>query len=419
LVFGTGRTISLQGKRMKINSSLNPITLSIGLVALLVLGGNASAQDDNASAQNGRIGFSDDNPDHQCTCTVTPGAILSGVKAPLTPTPGINYCSYSASFAVPDSATVQTTETWLPKRPANARIVYDPTTDTSFGELRLPQGDPPPGGWPVVVYIHGGAWTVDYTVDYTAPFLEKLTEEAQVATWSLEFRRIGNVNGGGTLAGDEASGGWPNTMLDVGKGADYLRNIAATYHLNLNRVIAMGHSSGGDLALWLAARHKLPSTSELYVANPLPLVGVVAQEGLTSLELALADDRTDPYTLLGVVIYSPSGTLSYSGDSTLLAERLAQGSPVDLLPFGVPERLIVGAQEPIPYKIQGEISFTQAARAAGDDARAVLEEGRTGAFDDVDTDEPGWPTEIGAVLQLLKPNEGLTGCAGASWRIDK
>jgi hypothetical protein len=106
--------------------------------------------------------------------------------------------------------------------------------------------------------------------------------------------------------------------------------------------------------------------------------------------------------------------LSHSRGALPFSLRLAQASPFDLLPFGVRERLIVGAQELIPHKIQGEISFTEVARPAGDDARSVLEESRTGAFDDVGTDEPGWPTEIGAVLQLLKPNEAPRVAIGRS-----
>src|ERR1700722_16963444 len=153
------------------------------------------------------------------------------------------YCSFSWPFP---NWSFNAEEAWLPHRPATQRIVYDPSTETSFGDLRIPEGTPPPGGWPVVVYLHGGAWTVDVSSDYVARFVEKLSAEG-VAVWDLEFRRIGN-----------AGGGWPNTFLDVAKGTDYLRKIADTYQLNLNSIVAMGHSSGGHLALWLAARRKLP-----------------------------------------------------------------------------------------------------------------------------------------------------------------
>lgn len=76
--------------------------------------------------------------------------------------------------------------------------------------------------------------------------------------WNIEYRRVG-----------DDGGDWPNTYLDVGHGADYLRRVAAQYQLDLNRVIASGHSAGGAFALWLAARGKIQPSSELYVKDPL------------------------------------------------------------------------------------------------------------------------------------------------------
>jgi acetyl esterase/lipase len=389
---------------MSVKSSFNFVTLSISFILLLVLGGKAIAQDDDS------LHFSSAQ---QCSCTPTP-VVIPGEGIPSSPTPGFNYCSYSAPF--PDLAYQSSLESWLPHRPANVRIVYDQTPYTSFGDLRLPQGDPPDGGWPVVVYIHGGGWAVDFPLDYAAPFLEKLTEQARVATWSLEFRRIGNTPGAGSLAADggspsifpalDSSGGWPNTFLDVGKGTDYLRNIAGTYHLNLNRVIVMGHSSGGHLAAWVAARHNLPPTSDLYVPDPLPVIGVVGQEGKFNLAAEILGGRTDVYELLGTM------------DPATLASRYAEASPIELLPLGVPERLIVGALEP-SYIVFSNTEFTAAARAAGDDARVVLEQGRAGVWDDLDPNATGWPTEIGAVLSLLEPYRELPRCAGASWQKPK
>jgi len=382
---------------MSLKSSLNFIALSIGFIMLLVLGSKANADD---SGDGGGLNFSSAQ---QCACT--------------SPSPGLNYCSYSAPFPDP---SYQVLETWLPHRPANFRIVYDQTTFTSFGDLRLPQGPPPQGGWPVVVYIHGGGWTVDFPLDYAAPFLEKLTEQAGVATWSLEFRRIGNTPGAGSLGGDGisaatfpalvSSGGWPNTFLDVAKGTDYLRNIAATYNLNLNQVIVMGHSSGGHLAAWVAGRHKLPPTADLYMPDPLPVVGVVGQEGKFDLAAEILGGRTDVYALLGTM------------DPATLAIRYAEASPISLLPLGVPVRLIVGALEP-QYIVFSNTEFTASARAAGDDARLVLEQGRAGVWDDLDPNATGWPTEIGAVLSLLKPDSRVLqphqGCAAASWPKDQ
>jgi acetyl esterase/lipase len=380
--------------------SLNFITLLIGFVIPLASCPKAGADDDLHFPST-----------QQCTCTQTP-TVISGEDIPSSPTPGFRWCTYSAAF--PNYVYQTSLESWLPKRPANVRIVYDTTdtSDVSFGDLRLPEGDPPHGGWPVVAYIHGGGWTVDFPLDYSAPFLEKLTEEARVATWNLEFRRIGSTPSAGSLAGDGgsaaifpallSSGGWTNTFLDVGKGVDYLRTIAATYHLNPDRVIVMGHSSGGHLAAWVAARPKLPPTADLYVPDPLPVIGVVGQEGKYDLAAEILGGRTDVYELLGTM------------DPATLAIRYAEASPINLLPLGVPERLIVGALEP-SYIVFSNTEYTAAARAAGDDVRVVLEQGRSGVWDDLGPNATGWPTEIGAVLSILEPHRELPGCAGRSW----
>ena len=80
-----------------------------------------------------------------------------------------------------------------------------------------------------------------------------------IATWNIEYRRLG-----------EPGSGWPGTYLDVGRAVDHVRVIAAEHRLDLSRVAIVGHSAGGHLAMWAASRHRLPETSDLYMANPLP-----------------------------------------------------------------------------------------------------------------------------------------------------
>ena len=122
--------------------------------------------------------------------------------------------------------------------PADARIPYgdDPL---QFGDLRLPPGG---GPHPVAVFVHGGCWLSEYDIAHSSAVTAALAQSG-IATWSLEYRRVG-----------DEGGAWPGTLQDVARGADHLRSIAARYRLDLDRVIAAGHSAGGQLALWLAAR---------------------------------------------------------------------------------------------------------------------------------------------------------------------
>ena len=154
-----------------------------------------------------------------------------------------------------------------PAAPADHRIQYGEHA-FAFGELRLPRGS---GPHPVVVVVHGGCWQSQYDLRYMS-HLSAALSQAGIATWTLEYRRIGN-----------AGGGWPGTFDDVARGTDYVRTLAQRFPLDLNRVVVAGHSAGGHLALWVAARRNLPRESPLFTANPLPLRGVVSLAGITDL----------------------------------------------------------------------------------------------------------------------------------------
>ena len=113
-----------------------------------------------------------------------------------------------------------------------------------FGELTRPQGREPP--WPVAVLIHGGYWRAKYDLRLQDPLVPDLAGRGW-AVWNLEYRRLGW----------RSRGGWPATFEDVAAGIDHLGRVDAP--LDLARVVAIGHSAGGHLALWAAARRGLPA----------------------------------------------------------------------------------------------------------------------------------------------------------------
>ena len=157
----------------------------------------------------------------------------------------------------------------LPSKDADYHLPYGSEAN-QFGELRVPSGA---GPHPVVILIHGGCFKAEYgTLRDLAPMADVLKARG-VATWNLEYRRLG-----------QTGGGWPGTYLDVGRGVDHLRAIATKNHLDLARVIVVGHSAGGHLAMWVASRSRLPKTSPIYVSDPLPIRGVVDLAGTPNLE---------------------------------------------------------------------------------------------------------------------------------------
>lgn len=256
----------------------------------------------------------------------------------------------------------------LPAVSPTARVAYGAAAE-QFGELYVPaQGEP----HPVIVLVHGGCWRAQYGLTPLGRFCETFAALG-VAVWSLEYRRLGN------------GGGWPNTFRDVATGADFLRTLAPHYALNLNRVVAVGHSAGGHLALWLATRHRLLTTSPLAMPNPLPFIGVVALAGIPDLVDAAQRD-----ICRGVVPELMNGSIQ------LVPDHYRDASPSAHLPLGVPQHLIIGTlDQAVP--VAHNDTYVAAARAYGDTVQyTVLPD--TGHFEIVTPGTAAWSTVQAAIL---------------------
>lgn len=200
-----------------------------------------------------------------------------------------------------------------------ARIAYGPGPQ-QFGELRLPDGR---GPFPVAVIIHGGCWQAAYDLGYTAPFAAALAR-AGVATWAIEYRRLG-----------DPGGGWPGTFEDVARGIDAVRQIAAQHPIDPARVVLIGHSAGGQLALWAAAASRSKSAAPRGAS--LPLRGVIALAAIT--DLAAYGREASPC--------AASVAALLGGTPAEFPARYAAASPSALLPLPVPVRLMHGVLDPI------------------------------------------------------------------------
>ena len=257
----------------------------------------------------------------------------------------------------------------LPAVAPDARVPYGPGPQ-QFGELYLPAG---PGPHPVVLLIHGGCWQARYGLAQLGPLCAALRSEG-LAVWSLEYRRLGN------------GGGWPTTFADVATGADALRTLEAP--LDLGRVVAAGHSAGGHLALWLAARPRLPRSSPLWAPSPLPLKGVLALAALADLAAAARRGLCD-----GAV-----GEL-LGGAPEAVPTRYDDASPAALLPLGVPQRHLVGVLDSIvpPDYLA---AYVAAARATGDDASLEILPG-AGHFELVAPASHAWPALRAALHDFM------------------
>lgn len=248
----------------------------------------------------------------------------------------------------------------LPAPPYDHKIAYgdDPF---QFGYLRVPKSA---GPHPVAIVIHGGFWRAAFDLEHSGHMCAALTR-AGIATWSLEYRRIGNPGGG-----------WPGTCEDVLRGASHLRTLASQYPLNAARAIAIGHSAGGQLALWLAAQKK-PR-----LRGAVSLAGVV--------DLARAWELKLSNTVVGDFM---------GGSPHELAGAYKLASPIECLPIGTPTRLVHGDQDDVvPIEISRR--FVVAAVKAGDDSKLVTLAGAD-HFVVIDPRTPEWAIVEQTVLELI------------------
>lgn len=263
-----------------------------------------------------------------------------------------------------------------PRPSSTARAAFDLLRGgrrTSYGEhpdqvceLHVPRAD---GPHPVVVLLHGGSWGGRWTRQIMRPLAGALLRLG-VATWNVEYRRV------------DRGGGWPGTLQDVGDGIDALARVDAP--LDLSRVIFMGHSAGGQLALFAAARRRLPRG---YPASGTPRVapsGVVALAPVTSLFPGAAP-------LLGAT-------------KAQAPERWRYADPIQLLPVGVPALVVHGdADRLIPTGSSAR--YVAAARRAGDDIDLQVIPG-LGHAAAIDPRGPAWPVAARWVTEQVGGGAG-------------
>jgi acetyl esterase/lipase len=261
----------------------------------------------------------------------------------------------------------------LPSRPPDHRIAYG-SAPQQFGHLRLPKSS---GPHPVVIFIHGGCYLAAYSIAH-AGALEQALADLGYAVWSIEYRRVG-----------DAGGRWPGTFQDIAKAADYLRTLAKEYPLDLKRVIASGHSAGGNSALWLAGRARIAKSSPLFVSDPLPIAGVLA--------LAPAGDFLEMHATGGC-----GGVMDelMGGSPAAVADRYAAASPGQLLPTGVQQILIIGGRDTL-FASYGR-SFVELARTRGETRLRAVEIPEAGHFDVIAPPAPAWKVVVRELAELAR-----------------
>lgn len=243
--------------------------------------------------------------------------------------------------------------------PADLRLAYGDDAH-QFGDLRFPKSK---GPFPIVVNIHGGYWRAKYDLAHAGHLCAALTAKG-LATWNLEYRRVGNQGGG-----------WPGTFEDIRKGFRFLPQIAKRHDLDLARILVMGHSAGGQLALCLAGHE--PS-----VRRVISLAGVVNLQ--QAWELHLSNDAVAEF--LG-------------GKPKDVPEHYHEADPMQLKIAQATQWLIHGAADdvvPPPFSRD----YVQEKKKRGENVH-LLEIVTAGHFDLIDPHSTAWPKVESTALHLL------------------
>ena len=262
-----------------------------------------------------------------------------------------------------------------PHAQADVRMTYGPR-EQQFAELWLPKGD---GPHPVILLIHGGCWLSELPgLELMDPMAQALRAQGY-AVWNIEYRRIG-----------AQGGGYPATFQDVMAASEKLREAAPLYHLDLAHVVAVGHSAGGHLAMWLQARPRVPRSSYIHEGNPLTLRGVVSLAGILDLKGYREDGE-------------PCGGAPTIDALTGVALRTGQDvyrdtSPQAMLPIGGHVVVIAGEKDPI-VPDHWRASYVAAARAAGDKPEDMTIPD-SGHFELIDPQSSAWPRILTAIAAL-------------------
>ncbi|SFB88295.1 alpha/beta hydrolase [Massilia yuzhufengensis] len=254
----------------------------------------------------------------------------------------------------------------------SARLPYG-DAPSQFAELFLPAGS---GPFPVAVLVHGGCWTSKFGgITQLRNMAGALTARG-IAVWNVEYRRS-----------DEPGGGYPGTYQDMHAALELLAAQSGLHRLDTGRLVAVGHSAGGQLVQWMAGRGRIAPGSPLYRKELLPVRAVVSLGGLADLrnEAALIKSSCGRDTAELAGLPSP-------GRPDVFADTNA----AELMPNGSRTWLVTGELDTIsPPRVAHD--YAARARKAGDAAEVVILAGAS-HYDEVAATSASWP-EVLAVIE--------------------
>ncbi len=257
----------------------------------------------------------------------------------------------------------------LPPPRADARIAYG-SDRNQFLELRLPsqkEKSKPP--YPLVINIHGGFWRAKYNLEHAGHLCAALTTRG-LATANLEYRRVGNDGGA-----------WPGTFSDIRSAYHFLVQNAPAHNLDSRRIVVMGHSAGGQLALCLAAH-------ESSITRVISLAGVVDLQ--RTYQLRLSNDAVVEFL---------------RGTPTEVPDHYREANPMELSISQARQWLIHGsADDTVPSAFSRDyVAAKQKRRGKEKEDAHLLEIPGAGHTDLIDPRTQPWKQIEETVVQFSNP----------------
>ena len=241
--------------------------------------------------------------------------------------------------------------------------------------------------------IHGGYWRAQYDLALGRPLAVDLNRHGW-STLNLEYRRVGN------------GGGAPETFDDIAAGIDLLATLVPGYD---GPVVALGHSAGGHLAVWAAARGRFGWPERVRLTH------VISQAGVLDLRAAHRDGLSnDAVTdLLGSTVaearFDPSQQLPLDVPVTCL-----HAADDDAVPISQSLDYVAASQEAVARATAGVGGETpegvrggqvREARADGKAVAATHVEVAGGHFDLIHPGTDSWAAVLASLPSESKPTD--------------
>ena len=226
-----------------------------------------------------------------------------------------------------------------------------------------------------MVLIHGGCWTKSVAKLSIMNAAAEDLRQRGAAVWNVEYRGV-----------DEPGGGYPGSYQDVASALDRIGGFADEAHLRLDRVVVAGHSAGGHLALWAAARRRIASGPLAGLRSP-PISAVVDIAGIPDL-------ANDADTACGAApVEAMAGPARMGG-------RYADTSPAHMLPLHVRQLVVVG-REDVTVRPAISEAYVRLARNSGDriDFRVLPDAGHV---EEIAPGTPGWDRIAPLIVELAR-----------------